>query len=82
MSGNAPDLEQDLRWRMWQENGERANRIADKRIKILVWGVGVIILLFCAIYFWLGPSSAPASDHMQHKVAAVALPMVPTTRSC
>jgi hypothetical protein len=38
------DSEQELRWRAWEEKGRRADRRADKWMKILFSAVGLILL--------------------------------------
>jgi hypothetical protein len=41
---NAPDSGQELRWRAWQEKGRRNDRLADKRMKVVFFFVGLILL--------------------------------------
>ena len=50
----SPDSEDELRWRTWQEKGQRADRLADKRMKVLFSIVG-LILLALILYYTLRP---------------------------
>lgn len=50
-SENSRDSEQELRWRAWQEKNRRADRIADKWMKVLFTVAGVILLI-SILYVW------------------------------
>jgi hypothetical protein len=64
---NSPDSEQELRWRNWQEKGRRADRLANKRMKVLFSVVGLILLAFI-LYCTLRTKVLPNSDHVQNAV--------------
>ena len=61
----SPDSEQELRWRRWQEKGRRADRLADRRLKVLFSVVG-LILLACILYYAFWTKASPDSDHVQN----------------
>lgn len=50
-SENSRDSEQERRWHAWQEKNRRADRIADKRMKVLFIVVSVILLI-SILYIW------------------------------
>jgi hypothetical protein len=45
LSENSRDSEQDLRWLAWEEKNRRADRIVEKRMKLVFVVVSVILLL-------------------------------------
>lgn len=62
---NSPNSEQELRWRTWQEKGRRADRLVDKRMKVLFSVVGLILLAWI-LYYGLRAKASPDSDHVQN----------------
>ena len=60
----SPDSEQELRWRAWQEKGRRADRLAEKRMKVLFSIVG-LILVAVILYYVFRAKISPDSDHVQ-----------------
>ena len=63
----SPDSEQQLRWRKWQEKGRRADRLAEKRMKVVCAVVG-LILLACILHYAVWTKASPDSDHVQNAV--------------
>jgi type VI protein secretion system component VasF len=63
----SPDSEQELRWRAWQEKGRRADRLAERRMKVLFSIVG-LILVAVILYYGFRAKIWPDSDHVQHAV--------------
>ena len=51
--------------RTWQEKGQRADRLAEKRTKVLFSIVG-LILLGVVLYYVFRPKVSPDSDNVQH----------------
>jgi len=49
ISQNSLDSELELRWRTWLDKGKRADRLADKRMKVLFSVVGVILLVWILV---------------------------------
>ena len=49
-SQNFSDSDLERRWRTWQEKSNRADRLADKRMKILFSVVAVILLTWILYY--------------------------------
>jgi hypothetical protein len=46
----SPDSDQELRWRTWEEKGRRADRLAEKRMRVLFSIVGLILLTWIVFY--------------------------------
>ena len=65
----SPDSEQELRWRTWQEKGQRVDRLAEKRMKIVFSIVG-LILLALILYYAMRTKASPDSDHVQNAVGS------------
>ena len=61
---NSPDSEKELRWRTWQKKGQRNDRLADKRMKVLFSVVGLILLAWI-LYYAFRPKISPDSDYVQ-----------------
>jgi hypothetical protein len=69
IAANSPDSEQEIRWRAWQEKGRRADRLADKRMKVLLTIIG-LILLALILYNTLRAGVVPISDDVQNTVGS------------
>lgn len=63
----SPDSEHELRLRTWQERGRRADRLAEKRMKVLFFIVG-LILVAMILYYTLRTKVSPAPKHAQNVV--------------
>ena len=61
---NAPDSGQELRWREWQEKDRRNDRMADKRMKLVFFFVGLILLAWI-LYYALQPRISADSDYVR-----------------
>ena len=63
------DPEQEIRWRAWCEKGRRADRLAEKRMTVLLTIIG-LILLALILYITLRARVAPISDGVQNTVGS------------
>jgi hypothetical protein len=52
ISDNALNSEQTLLWRTWREKSSRVDGLAERRMTVLFFAVG-LILLACALYYAL-----------------------------
>jgi hypothetical protein len=68
MSQNSLDSELELRWRTWLDKGKRADRLADKRMKVLFSVVGIVLLTWI-LFYWFHTRTLPGSNHVQPDVA-------------
>jgi len=68
MSRHSPGSEMELRWRAWQEKGKRADRLADKWMKVLFSVVGVILLVWILFYVFRA-KALPDPSHAQRAAA-------------
>ena len=65
---NAHDTEQELRWRAWQNKGRLNDRLADKRMKILFFVVGLILLAWI-LYYAFRPGISADSDFVRRALS-------------
>jgi hypothetical protein len=68
ISENSLDSEEQRLLRAWQQRSNLADRIADKRMRLLISVIGVLLLLWI-LYYWLRPESLPGSRQHEHVVA-------------
>jgi hypothetical protein len=61
---NAPDSGQELRWREWQEMGRSNDRKADKRMKVVFFVIG-LVLLALVLYYAFRPKISADSDYVR-----------------
>jgi len=68
MSPHSPGSAMELRWRTWQEKGKRADRLADKWMKVLFSVVGVVLLVWILFYVFRA-KALPDPSHAQRAAA-------------
>ena len=64
---HAPESEQMLRWRLWQEKCRHSDQLAERRMKIMFCAVAAI-LVAVTLYYWLCPK--PTTQGTQLIVAS------------
>ena len=68
MSPHSPGSAMELSWRTGQEKGKRADRLADKWMKVLFSVVGVILLVWILFYVFRA-KALPDPSHAQRAAA-------------
>lgn len=64
---NSRDSEQEILWRRWQEKGRVADRLAERRMKVL-FAVIALVLLVWVLYSALRPKVSHDLDRVQRAI--------------